>query len=67
MSLLVVGDLVTDVVVVPAGPIETGTDTLASITYSGGGQASNTAAWLAHAGAAVTLVARSATTWRGVR
>ncbi|MEV6489664.1 carbohydrate kinase family protein [Actinoplanes sp. NPDC051633] len=57
MSLLVVGDLVTDVVVVPAGPIETGTDTLASITYSGGGQASNTAAWLAHAGAAVTLVA----------
>jgi len=55
--ILVVGDLVTDVVVVPEGPIETGTDTLAAIAPSGGGQGANTAAWLAHAGAPVTLVA----------
>jgi sugar/nucleoside kinase (ribokinase family) len=55
--VVVVGDLVTDVVVVQEGPIETGTDTLASIRPQGGGQGANTAAWLAHAGAAVTLVA----------
>lgn len=55
--ILVVGDLVTDVVVVPEGPIEHGTDTTAAITPSGGGQGANTAAWLAHAGAPVTLIA----------
>ncbi|MEV6631248.1 carbohydrate kinase family protein [Actinoplanes sp. NPDC051470] len=55
--ILVVGDLVTDVVVVPAGAIEHGTDTTATITPSGGGQGANTAAWLAHAGAPVTLIA----------
>lgn len=55
--IVVVGDLVTDVVVVPEGPIETGTDTMAAITPSGGGQGANTAAWLAHAGAPVTLIA----------
>jgi len=56
-AVIVVGDLVTDVVVVHDGPIETGTDTLAAITHAGGGQGANTAAWLAHAGAAVTLIA----------
>ncbi|MFG1604207.1 carbohydrate kinase family protein [Actinoplanes sp. NPDC049265] len=55
--VLVVGDLITDVVVVPDGEIEAGTDTLAAITPSGGGQGANTAAWLAHAGAPVTLIA----------
>ena len=55
--VIVVGDLVTDVVVVPDGPIETGTDTRAAITHTGGGQGANTAAWLAHAGSPVTLVA----------
>lgn len=54
---MVVGDLVTDVVVVPEGHVEVGTDTLAAITQGGGGQGANTAAWLAHAGSAVTLVA----------
>jgi sugar/nucleoside kinase (ribokinase family) len=57
MTVLVVGDLVTDVVVVPEGPIVTGTDTLASIRPQGGGQGANTAAWLAHAGTPVTLIA----------
>ncbi len=56
-AILVVGDLVTDVVVVHDGPIETGTDTRAAITHTGGGQGANTAAWLAHAGAPVTLIA----------
>ncbi|WP_412736841.1 carbohydrate kinase family protein [Krasilnikovia sp. MM14-A1259] len=56
-SVIVVGDLVTDVLVVHQGPIETGTDTDAVITVAGGGQAANTAAWLAHAGCPVTLVA----------
>ena len=55
--VLVVGDLVTDVVVVHEGPIETGTDTRAAITHTGGGQGANTAAWLAYAGSPVTLVA----------
>ncbi len=45
--VIVVGDLVTDVLVVHDGPIETGSDTAAAITVGGGGQAANTAAWLA--------------------
>jgi len=56
-GVIVVGDLVTDVLVTHAGPIEFGSDTAAAITVGGGGQAANTAAWLAHAGRAVTLVA----------
>jgi ribokinase len=55
--VLVVGDLVTDVLVVHDGPIQPGSDTAASITVGGGGQAANTAAWLAAAGHRVTLVA----------
>ncbi|XVU24032.1 carbohydrate kinase family protein [Actinoplanes sp. CA-054009] len=56
-GIVVVGDLVTDVLVAHGGPIEHGSDTDAAITVSGGGQAANTAAWLAHAGREVTLVA----------
>jgi sugar/nucleoside kinase (ribokinase family) len=55
--VIVVGDLVTDVLVVHEGPIAVGSDTSAAISVSGGGQAANTAAWLAHAGSRVTLVA----------
>jgi ribokinase len=57
MTIIVVGDLVTDVLVRHDGPIEVGSDTAATITVAGGGQAANTAAWLAHAGHPVTLVA----------
>lgn len=57
MTVLVVGDLVTDVLVAQAGALAVGSDTEARITVGGGGQAANTAAWLAHAGADVTLVA----------
>ncbi|WP_373315537.1 carbohydrate kinase family protein [Actinoplanes campanulatus] len=55
--MLVVGDLVTDVLVEHHGPIQPGSDTEAAIRVTGGGQGANTAAWLAHAGRAVTLVA----------
>jgi sugar/nucleoside kinase (ribokinase family) len=54
--VIVVGDLVTDVLVAHAGPVEAGTDTAAAITVGGGGQAANTAAWLARAGRTVTLI-----------
>lgn len=53
---MVVGDLVTDVVAVPSGPVGEGTDTTATISLTGGGAGANTAAWLAHAGQPVTLV-----------
>jgi sugar/nucleoside kinase (ribokinase family) len=52
--ILVVGDLVTDILVAHQGPIEQGSDTAAAITVGGGGQAADTAAWLAHAGQPVT-------------
>jgi ribokinase len=55
--ILVVGDLVTDVVVVTAGEIAVGSDTAAAITVGGGGQAANTAAWLAYGRRPVTLIA----------
>ncbi|MPZ27857.1 MAG: ribokinase [Micromonosporaceae bacterium] len=55
--MVVVGDLVTDVVAVVAGAPVPGTDTPARIRVTGGGQAANTAAWLAYAGVPVTLVA----------
>jgi ribokinase len=54
--ILVVGDVITDVLVVFAGPFEVGTDTPARIELTGGGSAANTAAWLASLGAPVTLV-----------
>ncbi|MEV4200617.1 carbohydrate kinase family protein [Micromonospora globbae] len=55
--IVVVGDVITDVVAALSGPLATGSDTPAQIRVSGGGQAANTAAWLAAQGAPVTLVA----------
>ncbi|MEH1101082.1 carbohydrate kinase family protein [Micromonospora sp. CPCC 205561] len=54
--VLVVGDLITDVVAVLTGALATGSDTAAAIRFGGGGQAANTAAWLAAQGTPVTLV-----------
>ncbi|MGW3805332.1 carbohydrate kinase family protein [Micromonospora sp. NPDC005113] len=54
--VVVVGDLITDVVAVLSGPPATGSDTAADITLGGGGQAANTAAWIAAQGVDVTLV-----------
>jgi ribokinase len=56
-AIVVVGDLVTDVVVVHERHIEVGSDTTAAVTIAGGGQAANTAAWIAHSGQDVTLIA----------
>ncbi|MEV6690811.1 sugar kinase [Micromonospora sp. NPDC051196] len=55
--ILVVGDVITDVVAVLAGPLASGSDTAATIQFTGGGQAANTASWLAAQGVPVTLVA----------
>jgi sugar/nucleoside kinase (ribokinase family) len=55
--VVVVGDLVTDVLAVLSAPVAPGSDTPARIRVTGGGQAANTAAWLARCGVPVTLVA----------
>ncbi len=55
--VVVVGDLMADVVVAPAGPLRPGSDTAAAVTSSGGGSAANTAAWLAVTGHSTSLVA----------
>jgi sugar/nucleoside kinase (ribokinase family) len=54
--VLVVGDIVTDVVAVHSGPLSADSDTPARVAMTGGGAAANTAAWLAHAGAEVSLI-----------
>lgn len=56
-DVLVVGDVMVDVVVVPSGPLVHGSDTPASIRSVGGGSAANTACWLAALGRPVRLVA----------
>ncbi|RLP94237.1 ribokinase [Micromonospora sp. BL4] len=54
--VVVVGDVITDVVAVLSGPLAAGSDTAADISLGGGGQAANTAAWIAAQGVDVTLV-----------
>lgn len=56
--VVVVGDLVTDVLVRTAGPLSSGSDTMATIMLRGGGAGANTACWLAECGVDVALVAR---------
>ncbi|MDN3259047.1 PfkB family carbohydrate kinase [Streptomyces sp. CSDS2] len=58
-SLLVVGDVVTDVVARHRGPLAAGTDTAAAIRTVPGGAGANVACWAAYAGAAdVRLLGR---------
>jgi sugar/nucleoside kinase (ribokinase family) len=57
-SILVIGDVMTDVIVRPEGPLVRGSDRRASITFQPGGSAANQAAWLASFGAKVDFVAR---------
>src|SRR5882757_7157519 len=52
----IVGDLVTDVLALAAGPLRIDSDTPARIRMAGGGAGANTAAWLAALGMPVTLV-----------
>ncbi len=56
--IVVVGDVMTDVVAALSGPIAHGSDTPARIVRRGGGAGANVAAWLARAGATVTLIGR---------
>jgi len=56
--VVVVGDVAVDVLVRPAGDVQSGTDTAARVRIAGGGAGANTAAWLAHLGVPVMLVAR---------
>ncbi|MCX6466543.1 MAG: PfkB family carbohydrate kinase [Pseudonocardiales bacterium] len=56
--VVVVGDVAVDVQVAPAADPVPGADVRAAIRTVPGGAGANTAAWLAHLGADVTLVAR---------
>ncbi|GAA3727379.1 PfkB family carbohydrate kinase [Leifsonia bigeumensis] len=56
--IVVFGDVIDDVVVVPSGPIRHDTDTPSSIRQRAGGSAANAASWLGAQGAAVDFVGR---------
>jgi sugar/nucleoside kinase (ribokinase family) len=56
--IVVFGDVIDDVVVVPAGPIRHDTDTPSSIRQRAGGSAANAASWLGAQRAAVDFVGR---------
>jgi ribokinase len=56
VKIVCVGDIITDVLAVLLAPLAPDSDTPARIQVAGGGQAANTAAWLAASGAQVTLV-----------
>ena len=56
-DVLVVGDLMVDVVVVPSGPLAHGSDVTSRVRAVGGGSAANTACWLAALGRPVRLAA----------
>lgn len=58
--IVVFGDVIDDIVVVPTGPIRTDTDTPSSIRHRPGGSAANAASWLGSLGAAVDFVGRVA-------
>ncbi len=55
--VVVLGDLMLDVVVAPARPLESGTDVPGRILLVQGGSAANTARWLARLGARSGLIA----------
>ncbi len=55
--VLVIGDVMRDVVVLPRGRIRPGTDQQASVTVLPGGSGANQAAWLARFGVPVRLAA----------
>lgn len=55
-TVLVIGDVVDDIIVVPKEPIRTDTDTDSSIHHTPGGSASNIACWAANCGADVTFL-----------
>ena len=54
--VLVIGDVIDDIIVVPTEAIRTNTDTDANIVNTLGGAASNMASWAAHTGAEATFI-----------
>jgi sugar/nucleoside kinase (ribokinase family) len=56
--ILVVGDVMTDVIVVPEGPIVRGSDRRATVRSRPGGSGANQAVWLGAMGAEVCFAAR---------
>lgn len=56
--VLVVGDVMTDVIVVPEGPLVSGSDRRAKIRSKPGGSGANQAVWLGSMGTPVSFVAR---------
>jgi ribokinase len=56
--IICLGDVMIDIVATLPGPLALGSDVHAPIRYVPGGSAANTAAWLAAAGAPVTLIGR---------
>lgn len=57
-KVLVVGDVMTDIIVVPEGPIVKGSDRRASVRQRPGGSGANQAVWLGAMGADVVFAAR---------
>jgi sugar/nucleoside kinase (ribokinase family) len=57
-KVLVIGDVMTDVIVMPEGPIVKGSDRRATVRTRPGGSGANQAVWLGAMGADVGLVAR---------
>jgi sugar/nucleoside kinase (ribokinase family) len=60
MSVLVVGDVITDIIAIPEGPIVRGSDRRARIRSRPGGSAANLAVWLGSLGVPVTFAGRVA-------
>lgn len=56
--VLVVGDVMTDIIVVPEGPLVRGSDRRAKIRSRAGGSGANQAVWLGSMGTPVSFVAR---------
>lgn len=56
--ILVVGDVMTDIIVVPEGPLVRGSDRRAKIRSRPGGSGANQAVWLGSMGTKVSFVAR---------
>lgn len=56
MRVLVIGDVIDDIIVVPESEIRKDTDTVAKISQTLGGSAGNIASWASYAGADVTFI-----------